>query len=56
METLISFIPLLLFVVLIFFIIRRGNPQQLESMNKATESNERLVEAVNRLADVIAKK
>jgi hypothetical protein len=58
-RVLISFIPLLFFGALIYWIVRKGSPNRketIESVDKATEANNRLAEAVNRLADVIEKK
>ena len=48
-----------LFVLVFWFLSRRGKQTRkavIESMDKSTESNNRLAEAVNRLADIIAKK
>ncbi|MFC2067986.1 hypothetical protein ACFLTP_03125 [Chloroflexota bacterium] len=59
MEALVVTLPLLLFALLLFLYYRRGGKNAktlLEATNKSTESSDRLTEAVNRLADVIAKK
>lgn len=58
-NLIVSFLPLILFALLLLFLFSRGGTSQksiIEATNKAAESNNRLAEAVNRLADVIAKK
>ncbi len=59
MDILLALFPLLIFGGLLIFLFRGAKPDQkalVESANRASESNDRLAEAVNRLADVIANK
>jgi cytochrome c-type biogenesis protein CcmH/NrfF len=54
---LLVFIPFMFVVVLIVYLVFHVRSQKriLESMNKATETNNRLANAVKHLAEVIEK-
>ncbi len=60
MDWIVVVLPIVFFAILLYFLLRvggkYGSKSIIEATDKATKSNDRLAEAINRLADVIEKK